>query len=284
MPRKNIKTLACILTPLLLSASCTSSRYAMREDRAPQGEIDVSNISDAVPRAEPRSKYGNPVSYVVSGRKYHVMQTAEGFRQRGIASWYGSKFHGHRTSSGEPYNMYHMTAAHKTLPLPSYVRVTNLENHQSIVVRVNDRGPFHENRIIDLSYAAAKKLEITGQGTGMVEITYIDPRQKPARARVAAIGNKSANKHTSDKETAAKEKVPLRMYLQVGAFADRSNAEQLRERVAGILANGEINTGYNIENKLYRVRIGPLASVDEADKLVEKLTKSGIDEPSIVID
>lgn len=281
---RNFKTLACLLLPLLISVGCSSSRYAMHEDRAPQNDINVNQIPDAVPHAEPRSKYGNPASYEVSGRRYQVMKTAEGFRQRGIASWYGSKFHGHRTSSGELYNMYSMTAAHKRLPLPSYVRVTNLENRRSIIVRVNDRGPFHENRIIDLSYAAAKKLDITAKGTGLVEITHIDPRQKPARTRVAAINNKSSARQPPATKTAVKGDARPHLYLQVGAFAERINAEQLRKRVARVLDNGDINTGYNAENKLYRVRIGPLASIEEADKLAEKLTQSGISQPRIVID
>lgn len=263
-------------------AGCSSSRYAMRQDRAPHTALNVKNIPDAVPHAEPASKYGNPESYVVNGRRYHVMKTAQGFRQRGIASWYGSKFHGHRTSSGELYNMYAMTAAHKTLPLPSYVRVTNVDNHRSVVVRVNDRGPFHANRIIDLSYAAAKKLGITPHGTGRVELTYIDPRQRPRRTRVAAIKNKvPIQTHAA----AADKSGPTgRLYLQVGAFAERANAEQLRKRVADVLNSGEINTGYNIENKLYRVRIGPLANMEEADKLADKLAQSGITHSKLVVD
>jgi len=263
--------------PILISVGCSSSRYAMHQDRAPQGDFKAQHIPDARPRLEPRSKYGNPASYVVNGQRYYVIKTAKGFRQRGIASWYGSKFHGHRTSSGEPYNMYAMTAAHKTLPLPSYVRVNNLENGKSVVVRVNDRGPFHDDRIIDLSYAAAKKLGITANGTGKVQIVHIDPDQTVRRPRVAAIKNKPAN-------SADREKPASRLYLQVGAFAQRINAEQLQKRIASVLHSGEINTGYNIENKLYRVRIGPLASIEEADKLADQLTQSGIKRPKIIID
>lgn len=284
MSYRGFKTVACSLVPVLILAGCSSSRYAMHQDRAPKGDINANRIPDAVPRAEPRSKYGNPESYVVHGRRYHVMKSAQGFRQRGTASWYGSKFHGHRTSSGEPYNMYAMTAAHKTLPLPSYVRVTNVENNLSVIVRVNDRGPFHEDRVIDLSYAAAKKLGISANGTGRVEITYIDPRQTPARTRVSAFGNKAPAGPQPAKGTVQPADSTKRLYLQVGAFAERLNAEQLRQRVANVLDSGEINTGYNMENKLYRVRIGPLASMEEADRLAEKLTRSGITRPRIVID
>ena len=226
----------------------------MRQDRAPKQSINENNVPDAVPRVEPRSKYGNPESYVVLGRRYNVMKTANGFRQRGIASWYGSKFHGHRTSSGETYNMYAMTAAHKSLPLPSYVRVTNLENGKSIVVRVNDRGPFHDNRIIDLSYTAAKKLNITASGTGKVEIRYINPNQSRPQTRVAAIRNKPVIGSESAKRSKTTQKSPQRLYIQVGAFTQRINAEQLQQRVANVLDSGDIITGYNIENRLYRDR------------------------------
>lgn len=276
-------TIACLLIPVLTLMGCSSSRYAMHQDRGPQHDINTDNIPDAVPRLEPRSRYGNPESYVVLGRRYHVLKTAQGFRQRGMASWYGRKFHGHRTSSGEPYNMYAMTAAHKRLPLPCYVRVTNLENDRRIVVRVNDRGPFHDDRIIDLSYAAAKKLGITAKGTGRVEIEYIDPAQRPPTARVAALKNKPAGGKTG-RPSAFKAASPQRLYLQVGAFTKRSNAEQLRDRVANVLEQGEINTGYNIANKLYRVRVGPLVSMEEADRLAKKLTQSGIAQTKIVMD
>ena len=282
MSFRNIKTVIYAVVPALLLGSCSSSRYAMREDRAPQQDINVSKIPDARPRVEARSKYGNPDSYEVLGRRYHVMKTAQGFRQRGIASWYGSKFHGHRTSSGEPYDMYAMTAAHKTLPLPSYVRVTNLDNQRSVVVRVNDRGPFHENRIIDLSYAAAKKLGITASGTGRVQLTHIDPRQQPAHSRVSAFGNKSRNKAAPDKTQP--EANSQTIFLQIGAYAKRTNAEQMRRRVADVLESGAINTGYNEDNKLYRVTIGPLVSAQEADKLAEKLSQSGISHSKIIID
>ncbi len=124
---------------------------------------------------QPRSKYGNPASYEVYGKTYHVLPTARGFRERGMASWYGEEFHGKRTSSGEPYNMHAMTAAHRTLPLPTYVRVTNLKNRREVIVRVNDRGPFHDDRIIDLSFAAASELGILGNGTAEVEVTAVDP-------------------------------------------------------------------------------------------------------------
>jgi len=143
-------------------------------DEAPPEPIDVSTIPNAVPKPEPLSRYGNPVSYVVAGKRYYTMPSSSGYSERGIASWYGTKFHGQRTSSGEPYDLYAMTAAHRTLPLPTYVEVTNLRNNKSVIVKVNDRGPFHQDRLIDLSYAAAAKLGILGYGTGLVQVRAID--------------------------------------------------------------------------------------------------------------
>jgi rare lipoprotein A len=141
------------------------------------GSDEGADIADAVPRVEPKSKYGNPASYVVRGKRYRTKGSSAGHVERGLASWYGKQFHGRKTSSGERYNMYAMTAAHKTLPLPTYVRVTNLENGRSAVVKVNDRGPFHGPRVIDLSYSAAKKLGVVQKGTAMVEVRAIDPNR-----------------------------------------------------------------------------------------------------------
>lgn len=228
-------------------------------DGAPVGPVDVSSIAEPVPRDEPRARYGNHSPYTVLGQTYRVLDTAAGYRERGIASWYGTKFHGKLTSSREPYDMLAFTAAHKTLPLPSYVRVTNLGNGRSLIVRVNDRGPFHPNRIIDLSYAAAIRLGIAATGTGLVQVEAIDPqRPTPAEPRP-----QTATRH------------PL--YVQAGSFASRDNAARLRERLeeAGfkelfldrVLTRGEL---------FHRVRIGPLDSIEAADALVERLAAIGI--------
>lgn len=147
-------------------------------DGAPPNPIDLSHVKEPIPKAEPKSKYGNPESYKVLGKRYYTMNNSKGFKQTGRASWYGTKFHGKKTSSGEPYNMYALTGAHRTLPLPTYARVTNKDNNKSIIVKINDRGPFHDDRIIDLSYAAASKLGVLGKGTAHVELTAIDPNQK----------------------------------------------------------------------------------------------------------
>ena len=270
-----MKRLLLFLFAVSLLSACGSlrhDRYTLHRDRAPDRDIDIDHIPDAVPRDEPRSKYGNPDSYRVRGHTYRVMKSAQGYRARGVASWYGKKFHGHRTSSGETYNMYAMTAAHRELPLPTWVRVTHLANGRSVVVKVNDRGPFHDNRLIDLSWAAAKKLGITASGTGVVEIEAIDPKHyRPAPAPRSAT---------------AADQTPLqyKLYLQAGAFVSRSNARQLQKKLQAALHRRNIRAEYNAERRLYRVRIGPLANVDEADRLAEQISRQGLATPHIVVD
>jgi len=272
---------AALLISLMILGACStpspSSRYALARDRAPERDIDASHIPDAVPRHEPRSRHGNPSSYVVRGKRYYVLANAKGFVERGIASWYGKKFHGHSTSSGEPFNMYAMTAAHTRLPLPTYVRVTNLKNHRSVVVRVNDRGPFHANRIIDLSYAAAKKLGITAAGTGMVEIRAIDPDNPRAAPVVAAHKTAEAGK-------LALNESEVNLYLQVGAFVSQQNAQSLQARLQRQFHSLSISAAYYQAQRLYRVRIGPLSSVAEADRLSRSLSEHGFPHSHVVLD
>jgi len=287
-------TALCVTT--LLAACSTSqqkhsssSRYAQSQDSAPDRAVDVSDVKDAIPRVEARSRYGNPASYVVFGKRYHTLASSEGYNERGIASWYGTKFHGHRTSSGEPYDMYQMSAAHKTLPLPSYARITNLQNGKSVIVKINDRGPFHDNRVIDLSYAAASRLDILGKGTGLVEVQTIDPRShtpeaakhtvlasKPKVAGTQPV-NKTETKHTAHKPS---------LYLQIGAFLSRGNAERLKTRLSSTELPGslQISEGLSNQKPIYRVRIGPLVSVETADKLTQLLIDQGIEAPRVVID
>jgi len=202
------------------------------------------------------------------------MASSKGYVERGIASWYGTKFHGRRTSSGEPYDMNAMTAAHTTLPIPTYVQVTNLRNGRKVIVKVNDRGPFLHNRLIDLSYVAAVKLGITAEGTGLVEVRAIDPSHpQPSTAiRVSANDRHGAND----------------IYLQVGAFADRDNAERLSQQVTAIHPRAGIQIVAGGSNKLhgpiYRVRIGPLSGVKEVDRLSHKLSGIGVVDSHVVID
>ncbi|RMG31314.1 MAG: septal ring lytic transglycosylase RlpA family protein [Gammaproteobacteria bacterium] len=258
----HLRRLPCLLLAALLGGCSTGVR-----DGGPHHPVDVSRIPDAVPRPEPRSRYGNPPSYVVAGRRYYVMRSSRGYVARGIASWYGTKFHGRRTASGEPYDMYKMTAAHRTLPIPTYVRVTNLENGRSVVVRVNDRGPFHANRLIDLSWAAAAKLGMLGKGTALVEVRALDPT-RPTPHRDTTVRPHAAH-------------VP-RLYLQVGAFVSRANAERLLEHLD--VAHAFIAPGLSHQQRVYRVRIGPLPSVEAADALARRLEARGLRDAHVVID
>ena len=239
------------------------SRILEPADGPPPRPIDVASLQDAVPRAEPLSRYGNPQSYVVFDKRYEVLASSKGYVERGIASWYGSKFHGRRTSSGEPFDMYAMTAAHTSLPLPTYAEVTNLANGLTIVVKINDRGPFKHNRLIDLSYAAAVKLGIAEQGTGMVEVRAIDPETWQGGTRVAAQAGGG---------------MAPGLYLQIGAFSQMENAARLRSRLEGTTRNGiHVVRGDDGGTPLYRVRIGPISDVGEADRVSRELLAMGLD-------
>ncbi|MEX2523517.1 MAG: septal ring lytic transglycosylase RlpA family protein [Gammaproteobacteria bacterium] len=222
---------------------------------------------------EQRSKYGNPVSYEVFDKRYYVMNSSKDYVERGIASWYGRKFHGRRTSSGETYDMYAMTAAHKELPLPTYVEVTNLENGRRVIVKVNDRGPFHDNRIIDLSYTAAAKLDIIGTGTGLVEVRAIDPRSRPEEGSTIRVAE--------DKRISPQNG----FYIQVGAFSDLINAVNLRNRLSSI-STGDIHISeVVVEGSLvHRVRIGPIDDVEVADNIVAELGRYGVLDHHIVLE
>ncbi len=231
---------------------------------APPPAVDA--VPDAVPRAEPRSAHGNPPFYDVLGQRYYVLAGADGYLERGVASWYGPTFHGGNTSSGEPYDMYAMTAAHKTLPLPCYVRVTNLRNGRSVVVRVNDRGPFVANRLIDLSYTAAAKLDMIRDGTSLVEV----------RALTAAV---------PDVLTRASAQPPPTLYVQAGAFADRQNAQRLLARLeAAGLERAFIALPLQNGAHLYRVRLGPVESVAQFDALTARLSALGIGDARLAIE
>lgn len=249
-----------------------SERYREARDGGPaKPAVDVSTLREPVPKVEPRARYGNKSPYSVLGKTYTVMPDAHGYVERGIASWYGNKFHGYMTSSLEPYDMYQFSAAHKTLPLPSYVRVTNLDNGKSVVVRVNDRGPFHENRLIDLSYAAAVRIGVWPKGTGLVEVRLLDPEHPaaaptPAAARAASTGEPH-------------------IFLQLGAFADRGNAQRVVEKIerAGLGRVTVVTTRIN-DREIHRVRLGPLPSVEAADALVARIEQLGLGTPRVAID
>jgi rare lipoprotein A len=263
-----------ILFIFLQLSGCASMRSGgahYGQDGAPNFHIDVDKIPNAVPKVEPLSKYGNPPSYVACGKRYYVMKSAAGYDERGIASWYGMKFYKVRTSSGEMYDVAKMTAAHRTLPLPTYVQVTNLQNGKQIIVKVNDRGPFANNRIIDLSYVAAVKLGVTAHGTALVEVKAIDPRHPQL------VENQPA-------PHAAKYGAPV-LSLQIGAFSQRANAEALAQRA-------KTYTDYPIiiktvargEQTLYRVQIGPIPTVDDYDSLANRLEAAGLGKPIAAIE
>jgi rare lipoprotein A len=261
--------LAWLLTALLLAA-CTGTPPV--GDR-PEGGV-AHDVPDAVPKVEPRSRYGNPPVYEVAGKRYVVLPSSDGFVERGVASWYGAPFHGRRASSGETYDMYAMTAAHPTLPLPTYVQVTNLENGRKAVVRINDRGPFHANRVIDLSYAAARKLGVLQKGTAMVELRALDPR-----------GSTAASPTPKPAATTEFVMVPApSLYVQVGAFSDAGNAEHLRAQLA-LRELGDIHIQpADAETPLHRVRIGPLSSVQDADLLTQRLEAEGVRDIRMIVE
>lgn len=276
-----------IVLALVACGSDGPGTRASRDGYPSQPPRDVMSIPDAVPKVEPRSRYGNPSNYVVFGKRYNVMPTSENYVERGIASWYGTKFHGNRTSSGEPYDMYAMTAAHKSLPLPTYVRVTNITNGRSVVVKVNDRGPFHGNRVIDLSYSAAAKLGILGEGTGLVEVRALDPRRPDSGPRSIEVKRPAAAPAAPQSKTppSTVAQTNTGLYLQIGAFISRENAEQLRAKLTKVsIPDIQISEDRSNARPVYKVRIGPLASVAEADRMASSLGRHGITNPHVVID
>lgn len=274
-------------------------------DGPPLVERDVSKIPDARPKVEPFSKYGNPSSYEVFGQKYHVMNSNKDYQAKGVASWYGRKFHGKRTSSGEPYDMFAMTAAHKTLPIPTYAKVKNLQNGKEIIVKINDRGPFADDRILDLSYAAAKKLGVYDSGTAMVQVTAIDAHsfyKKPSSSTAVASTDKSApatkvaaaakNVTSTTKSATTTASAPAKpttvassaasstqkpIYIQLGAFKSKENADKLAAQATQITSKWEqvmISVLSPITNSpLYKVRVGPIVDLELAENVKNELAQ-----------
>ncbi len=257
------------LSASLLLAGCASKeenagRYSLKQDRGPDSAVDLSRVPDAVPRSEPHSRWGNKSPYTVLGKRYHVLPSAEGYRQRGTASWYGKKFHGHTTSNGEVYDMYQMSAAHKALPLPSFVRVTNLDNGRQVVVRVNDRGPFHDGRVIDLSYAAAYRLDMLGKGTARVEVEAISPGKQLMTAAHGRSGVPAAQAAITGRS------------LQVAALSSASGAETLAAELRTLLDEPvQVQPAERDGRALYRVRLGPLSGAHTLNWLLQQLSQAG---------
>ncbi|MGI1669418.1 MAG: septal ring lytic transglycosylase RlpA family protein [Neptuniibacter sp.] len=257
----------------IAGCSSNSGRYQMRHDKAPDRPVDVSHVKDAVPRVEPKSRGGNKSPYTVLGKRYHVMPSAQGYAETGTASWYGKKFHGHKTSNGEIYDMYKMSAAHKSLPIPTYLRVTNVANNKQVIVRVNDRGPFHGNRLIDLSYAAASKLDMLKKGTARVRLEAIDPRAWQRSSNVVAVSTPPPEQNVAGR------------YLQVGAYSTRTSALQVESRLrnafnqlAVITRNAVLSDGKTV----YRVQLGPLQSTSSLSELINRVEQLGYSNPRLV--
>ncbi len=253
-PEKPYLMIFWVCLGAIFSACASVPEGASVQDGAPLSlASDRIYAADVEPKYEALSAKGNPVSYVVMGEKYYTLRTRDGYDAQGTASWYGTKFHGRYTSNGEIYDMYAMTAAHKTLPLPAYVHVTNLENGKEIIVRVNDRGPFHAGRIIDLSYAAASKLDMMRSGTARVRVRSLTPPNTSAQAATS-------------------------FFLQVGAYAQRDNAQRMVSRLHNERLVGNIHMGNsrNINKKIYRVRLGPYETLLELDAITRRLKGLGL--------
>ncbi|MGM0570684.1 septal ring lytic transglycosylase RlpA family protein [Marinobacter sp.] len=293
--------LAGVLAVLaLVLAGCSSTpqetdhsgRYTIAQDHGPAEDVDVTGVANAVPRYEQPRSAGNKSPYTVWGNQYRVMAAsdADGYVQRGIASWYGKKFHGHKTSNGETYDMYKMSAAHKSLPLPSYARVTNLDNGRSVIVRVNDRGPFHGDRLIDLSWAAAKKLDFLGKGTARVEVASItvdeDGSMTLAGQPWSPDGDRDedvAESFDAQPEPSAPEGDAL--FVQLGSFSQVAPARQLeqavRQRTEEPVRVRQISTA---SGDFHRVQVGPFGDSGDAERAMERLASEGFRQAMVLTD
>jgi len=268
--------------PLLLVflAACAAN--------GPQQAPRTSAAQNTPPVAgEPRSDRGNPPFYDVLGKRYHVLPTSAGYHQRGVASWYGRDFHGLATSSGETYDMHAMTAAHTTLPIPTWVEVTNLSNGKHVIVKVNDRGPFVDSRLIDLSYAAATALDMVQSGTTRVEVRAIAAPGTPAQTTAAAAPAAPAAVMGLPRPASVTAPPPVsaeQMFVQVGAFSERDNAARLVERLraGGFLAPFVVTDGEG-RRALHRVRLGPIRDSAEFDQLSARLRNIGVGDARLVV-
>ena len=269
--------ISAVFTSFFVLVCITACAGRPLQDGAPASASRATLPADAEPQKEPRSRYGNGPFYTVFGKTYRVLETNYGFREQGVASWYGNKFHGNLTANRETYDMYAMTAAHKTLPLPTYVEVRNLKNGKRVIVRVNDRGPFIDKRIIDLSYAAASKLDMVRDGTSLVEIRAIsfDPPPSGQRAAVPDPVAKPPAEPVRPGDSS--------VYLQVGAFGDQDNAAR---RYRMLKDNGIEQAFVHQEADrvpaIYRIRIGPIDGVEQYDQVVGELNRMGIAETHLV--
>lgn len=234
-----------VIVGCLLLSACSSSRYRISQDHAPSSIPELENVADAVPVAQPYSHYANK-DYTVRGKRYQVWRGIDELTQAGKASWYGKKFHGHKTSNGEIYDMFSMSAAHKNLPLPSFVKVKNLANAKTVIVRVNDRGPFHAERIIDLSYAAAYKLDMLKSGTANVEIELIIP----------------------DSTESAEIAPEIQWFIQILASRNKAKTQQVAEQIS---SKYDVDNRLVANNGLYRLQVGPISDITKSQQLLLQL-------------
>jgi len=251
---KRLVILLLVMALLLAACAGDKKKDSGQGDGPSSRHITAADVHDAVPKNEPLARYGNHSPYTVLGKTYTVLSSSKGYHERGIASWYGSKFHGRRTSSGELYDMHLATAAHKSLPLPTYAEVTNLDNGRKMVVKINDRGPFHEGRIIDLSYAAAIKLGVDKTGTARIDVRAIDVKTTRRSSVKVADGT----------------------FLQVGAFSKRKTADEL----AGKMVAAQLKpVSVQKSRGLYKVWIGPYASEAEIEVSMRRVVELGYERP-----
>ena len=267
---------ACSSAPAPTPPS-SSSRYSIEQDRAPSGHLDIASIPEVVPEPFARTLAGNRSPYTVLGKTYHVMVTEDGYNERGIASWYGEKFHGHKTSNGEVFDMYKVSAAHKSLPIPSFLRVTNLDNNRSLVVRVNDRGPFHGDRVVDLSYAAALKLGYADRGTARVQLEAIIPDG-------VVVDHAAANNNNTLSQQTLRVASTGDKYIQVGAFADINSAREMSDKLRAMTNRPVFIRSLDSANSgvLHRVRIGPVNDTSEIRRITQSVVAANLGSPYTV--
>ncbi len=271
--QKQIQRFSCygvVLAILALISGCSSaptsdSRYALQQDAAPDEVFDMSKIKELNPVYEPPSRAGNKSPYTVWGKNYSVMPSSKGYKAEGVASWYGKKFHGYHTSNGEIYDMYQLSAAHKSLPLPSYVLVTHLGNGKQVLVRVNDRGPFHDGRVIDLSYAAAARLDMLGTGTAPVRIEAIDPVTWKGGMNLAV------------------NQLQPPVLVQVAAMSQEDSARQLGSRLEKDTGQKMTVVPATVNSRLlHKVQLGPVESRSDLQRLIDQLANDGFVRPIII--
>lgn len=267
-----------------------SARYTISQDRAPTGSFDASGLLDAVPVYQAPARAGNKSPYMVLGDQYSVMNSNDGYVARGTASWYGEKFHGHKTSNGETFDMYEMSAAHKSLRIPGYARITNEDNNRSVIVRVNDRGPFHGDRLIDLSYAAAKKLGYQSRGTARVKIESITVKPNGSMFIAGQPFNPSGRTPPQPApETDKTGAVNGGLFVQLGSFGSRDPAEKLQDRAKSVLGNSHSNPVRvravdTASGRFHRVQVGPFQDEGSARKTQNLLEAKGFSQSIVLTD